>query len=231
MDQAEFDKFAEEYQAIHKENIKASGESPEFFAEYKIKDTAALAKKYFITQRPAILDFGAGVGNSIPHFRKYFKDARLTCLDVSEKSLELARERFPSQAIYKRFDGNTLPFESATFDIVFTACVFHHIPAKEHVRLLKQLFTVLRPGGIIVVFEHNPYNPLTVRAVNDCAFDENAVLISPRYLRKSMYEAGMLTLKHRYRIFFPRFLRIFRPIEIFLGWLPLGAQYYVTSRK
>jgi hypothetical protein len=36
MDEAEFDKFADEYYAKHAASISASGEGPEYFAEYKI---------------------------------------------------------------------------------------------------------------------------------------------------------------------------------------------------
>ena len=38
MDVAEFDKFADEYHNLHQENIRITGENPEYFAEYKIRD-------------------------------------------------------------------------------------------------------------------------------------------------------------------------------------------------
>jgi hypothetical protein len=38
MDVAEFDQFADEYYRTHAANISASGETPDYFAEYKIKD-------------------------------------------------------------------------------------------------------------------------------------------------------------------------------------------------
>lgn len=38
MNRAEFDEFSEEYKFLHRENIACSGEYPEYFAEYKIKD-------------------------------------------------------------------------------------------------------------------------------------------------------------------------------------------------
>ena len=37
MDVAEFDRFAEEYLAAHKENLRISGEEPDYFARYKIE--------------------------------------------------------------------------------------------------------------------------------------------------------------------------------------------------
>ena len=38
MDVEEFDKFAEEYLKLHSQNIRVTGEKPEYFAEYKIRD-------------------------------------------------------------------------------------------------------------------------------------------------------------------------------------------------
>ena len=35
MNSSEFDKFAEEYGSLHRANIAASGEPPEYFAEYR----------------------------------------------------------------------------------------------------------------------------------------------------------------------------------------------------
>ena len=63
MDEAEFDKFAAEYRALHAANIRVSGEDPEYFAEYKIVDLRhELALQRPGVMAPAILDFGAGVG-------------------------------------------------------------------------------------------------------------------------------------------------------------------------
>ena len=190
-----------------------------------------LANMYSLTDEPKILDFGAGVGNSIPYFHEYFPQADLTCLDVSEKCLAIAERRFPDQATFRLFDGVSVPLEDASFDIVFTACVFHHITANQHIDLITQLHGVLRPGGILVIFEHNPYNPLTVKAVNSCEFDENAVLIPPKLMEKRVGDAGFSETAHSFRIFFPGFLRALRGIEKYMRWLPLGAQYYVVARK
>src|SRR5262245_47665700 len=95
-DEAEFDKFADDFahRAMRAENISASGEPPDFVDEYKIKD-AALQMQGSRKARKNILDFGSGVGNSIPYFRKYFPECELTCADVSLRCLELCRSRYP----------------------------------------------------------------------------------------------------------------------------------------
>jgi len=224
MEEAELDRFADEYRAQHAANIRASGESPEFFADYKVAQVAAwLVGRY--PAGPEILDFGAGVGTSVPYFRKYLPHCRLTCLDVSRRSLELGRARFHDEAQFVQFDGSRVPFADASFDLVFLAGVLHHVAHHEHAALLAEIRRVLRGTGTLVVFEHNPYNPLTVHAVNSCPFDANAVLLTPRKLRRSAARAGFPRGVTQYRVFFPHALRALRPLERAMRWLPLGAQY------
>jgi ubiquinone/menaquinone biosynthesis C-methylase UbiE len=231
MDEAEFDTFADEYRSLHASNIAISGQSPEFFAEYKIKDVAAeYANRHPYPTAIRMLDFGAGVGVSVPFIRRHLPQAQLTCLDVSAKSLDVGRSRFAGEAEFVRFDGDRIPMPDSSFDIVFAACVFHHIAHDEHVALLREFSRVLVTGGMACVFEHNPFNPLTVHAVDTCPFDENARLIRAKVMRRRFAEAGF-TGRTRYRIFFPRLLNFLRPLERFMTWLPLGAQYYIVASK
>ncbi|HET8697912.1 MAG TPA: class I SAM-dependent methyltransferase [Gammaproteobacteria bacterium] len=233
MDEAEFDKFAAEYRAMHAANIKLSGEDPEYFAEYKVIDLAAeLARSARASAaRPEILDFGAGIGYSVPFFRKHLPQARVTCLDVSRKSLDIGAATHGQFAEFKHFDGATIPCDANAFDVALASCVFHHIPHAEHLALLGEIRRVLKPGGLLLVFEHNPLNPLTRHAVNTCEFDEHAELILAPRMRRRAQAAGFAAADVRYRIFFPHFLRGLRPMEPALAWLPLGAQYYVRARK
>jgi ubiquinone/menaquinone biosynthesis C-methylase UbiE len=226
----EFDKFALEYEELHAANIRASGETPAYFAEYKVKDVALSLSKSNL-QPNNILDFGAGIGTSVPFFKQYLPHAQLTCLDVSTRSLQVGRSRFADAAKFTAFDGLSIPFPENSFDLCFAACVFHHIPAEEHLGLMREFRRVLRTGGMAFVFEHNPYNPSTVRAVRDCAFDENAVLIRAADLRSTISKAGFSSVHSAYRIFFPRVFRMLRPLERLLAWCPLGAQYYVQAEK
>jgi SAM-dependent methyltransferase len=227
MDSAEFDRFAEEYEDRHRANIAITGESPEFFAAYKIAEFAGFAGG-LKADGARILDLGSGIGNSIPFFRQYFPGARLTCADPSSRSIALSRQRFPGPECYTVLEGREIPHDAGTFDMAFSACVFHHIPHVEHAHWLAELLRVTRPGGLLTIFEHNPLNPLTVHAVNTCPFDENAVLVRSKRLLRSLEDAGWARPKLRYHIFFPRVLAGFRPFEKLLTRLPLGAQYSAT---
>ena len=92
MNEAEFDQFADEYYAMHVDSIAASGEGPEYFAEYKIIDIAreVSLSAHQPTDQLDILDFGAGIGGSVRYVNKHFPNARLTCLDLSQRSLAVA---------------------------------------------------------------------------------------------------------------------------------------------
>lgn len=108
MDKAEFDKFAGEYRSLHASNIAISGEAPDYFADYKIKDLADEYMRFGVkaSSAPAVLDFGAGIGTSVPFVPKYLPGSRLTYLDVSTKNIEVRQCRFPGEANLR---GSTEP--------------------------------------------------------------------------------------------------------------------------
>ena len=231
MNRAEFDRFADEYHALHAQNIGVTGETPEYFAEYKIRDVFNQTRKAkHANGNLKILDFGCGVGSSVPFWRRYFPACHLVCADVSPRSLDIANDRFRDAAHYVLFEGGSLPLKSEVFDIAFSACVFHHIPGAEHVGLLQEIRRVLVKDSSLYLYEHNPLNPLTLHAVNTCPFDRDAALIPPWRMRREFRDAGFYDVSLGFRVFFPRALKHFRFLEARLGYLPLGAQYCISGR-
>jgi SAM-dependent methyltransferase len=226
---AEFDLLADEYHEQHKANLAITGEGPEYFSEYKIADLAILVRARRLAAGK-VLDFGSGIGNSVPFFRKYFMQSQLHCADVSERSIEIAQARFPGKEEYVRVSGE-IPLPTQSMDIVFSACVFHHIRHAEHPHWLSELRRVARPGGLLAIYEHNPLNPLTVRAVNTCPLDVNARLIRAATMRDRATAGGWEDARVDYRLFFPSVLKSLRPLEQRLGWLGLGAQYRIAARR
>ena len=224
---AEFDLLADQYHQLHEANITITGEGPEYFAEYKVADLAMLVQSRGVAAAH-ILDFGSGIGNSVPFFRKYFGQSQLHCADVSTRSIEIARSRFPGKEQYVQVVEN-ISLPTCSQDVVFSACVFHHIPHKEHRHWLAELLRVTRPGGVLAIYEHNPLNPLTVHAVNTCPLDVNARLIRAATLSKHAADAGWEGCRVAYKFFFPSVLKSLRPLEPHLSWLGLGAQYRMEA--
>jgi SAM-dependent methyltransferase len=226
---AEFDLVADEYLELHAKNLRISGEAPEYFARYKIDEIRRIWSKRGWAEPRGILDFGAGIGNSAPHFRRNFPDADIVGTDVSELSLAIARQRFADVARFELYDGVGPIAPEGSIDMAFSACVFHHIDGAEHVELLRRLRATMALGGTLVIFEHNPINPVTQHIVATCPFDENAVLIPAGLLRARLTEAGFTRVEIAYTGFFPGPLARLRPLEPFMKSLPIGAQYYVLG--
>ncbi len=224
MTTVEFDDVSADYDRQHRESIRLSGEEPDYFADYKVRDLARLASARNLVA-PSILDFGSGIGNSLPAFRKYFDASDLATADPSAESLKLAQETHGVRETQFVITDQAIPAPDDAFDIVFAACVFHHIPPQEVVHWLSELRRVTKPGGLAYIFEHNPLNPLTRRAVANCPFDENATLINASQLRRYLSEAGWIRPRTEFHIFFPAALRAMRFAEPALRRCALGAQY------
>lgn len=229
----DFDSFAHEYDALHAEEVKASGYPTSYFAEYKIKEVANhLAGTGLADKRINFLNFGCGIGNSEGFIRKYLPESVIYSVDISPKSVEYARERHKDirDVHFSLFDGRTLPFDTS-FDVIFVANVMHHVPRAEHLRVLRMLHEALSPAGHLFVFEHNPLNPVTVKIVKASRFDEGVELLSPLYARKVLSQAQFNRRTLRFTLFFPKTLEFLTPAEKYLRKLPFGAQYYFIAGK
>ena len=229
MMQQEFDTYAKSYSEVLNNSLIFSGEDSAYFAEYKIRDLYDEIQKAGIDAKSPLqlLDFGCGVGSSMPYARKYFQNAELLGVDVSEESLSVAKLMHGAIAKFMTMRQNELPLDVPKIDAAFAMCVFHHIDEVVHVLLLSEIRSRLKPNGVLMIYEHNPFNPLTVRVVNNCPFDENAKLIPASVMFKRCKNAGFREIQIKYRVFFPKFLKIFRFAERLFSWLPLGGQYYV----
>ena len=229
MSAAEFDRFADDYLAIHSKNVALSGEVPGYFARYKIEEIRLRWTSRKQREPEAILDFGCGVGNSLNHFSELFPTSRITGYDVSERSLAVARRRVAAAVSLVLGDGEILGIEPQSQDLIFSACVFHHIEPAKRLTIMRRLLRLLRPGGALVVFEHNPNNPVTRHIVATCPFDDDAVLLSASELARLQVHAGFERVRTRFTGFFPARLAVLRRFEGALSFLPIGAQYYTFA--
>lgn len=218
---AKFDAYAKNYETLHANSIGASGEQPGYFADYKVDCLVRLTGSSF--EEP-VLDYGCGIGALTQ--RLCARYPRVYGFDPSSESLARARAENPAAAFID--DPAALP--RAEFGIAILANVLHHVQPTERPALLRRIRELLRPEqGRLVVFEHNPFNPLTRRSVSQCAFDDDAILLYPGELVSLLKDSGFTRVQRRFIVFFPKFLGSLRPIEPHLGWLPAGAQMMVVG--
>jgi SAM-dependent methyltransferase len=99
-----------------------------------------------------LLDFGAGTGHVSRKLRET-RPGRYTLAEIDREALE--REAQPGDGFTRvRLQPLApLPFEDATFDVVFLVDVFHHLTAPR--ATLRELHRVLRPGGILLAVEYD----------------------------------------------------------------------------
>jgi SAM-dependent methyltransferase len=224
--EASFDRYESEYEELVQRSIGWSGADHAFFLEAKAYHLLRLVHRHVGNPAAArVVDVGCGVG-AMHRFLGGVDS--LHGVDVSAASVERARRENPGVE-YTVADVTALPYQDGAFEVAFASGLVHHLPPDRRDAALAEMRRIVRPGGLVVVFEHNPLNPLTRLAVARCPFDEDAVLLGPRELRSRLLRVGLRPVEERYILFFPRRGRALRRAEDLLRRLPLGAQYYVAG--
>jgi len=219
MSQNEFDCFAKSYDTTLINSLPKIAVEDEYFSEYKV---SYIAKKIQV-EPIKILDFGCGIGRSLPWLEKYFASAELWGYDPSELSLERAQVVSPKAKLVNQLDK----LSAEKFDIILAANVFHHIPKSEQLFALEQCRQLLAKSGVMYIFEHNPNNPVTRWVFERCVFDIDAEMVLPCDALYMGEVSGFRKIDLEYTLFFPRPLRMLRFLERWISKIPLGAQYCV----
>ena len=229
----EFDQHKETYRSDIDKAIAFSGQSHDFFtrvkADYIIELLQEFGKNRATTSPLDVLDIGCGHGHIHPYLVQSNVQMNLSAVDVATSVVEEARLMNPS-VDYKSYEGERLPYDDASFDTAYTIAVMHHVPPAQWPAFLQEMRRVVRPGGLIAIFEHNPINPLTQWIVRTCPIDDNAVLLRSGRLSRLVSQVGFIDVVSRYILFTPLDGPRYRAFDKMIGWLPLGAQYYVAAR-
>jgi len=143
MSQDHFDHIAHDYDSVFKPHVTA----------HYLEKRISFVKK--ISAGPNLLDYGCGTGILAAKLR----DAgyRVFGTDYSAGMLQKAQERGIETKVCR--DG-IIPFDSDSFDLVISVAVFHHLETQENVsKALREMVRVAKPGGRIMIWDHNPLNP------------------------------------------------------------------------
>lgn len=225
---AEFDDYAADYDSALAKGISVSGETKSFFARGRVAWLARCLRR--LRERPrSVMDFGCGTGSSEPFLLELTGARSIVGVDMSARSLEVARRICTSQDVeFKLFDA-LQPL--ANMDLVFTNGVFHHIAPSQRGAALDYLYHSLRRGGLFAFWENNPWNPGTRYVMSLIPFDREAIPLSAPEARRMLRRTGFEIIRTDFLFIFPRQLRWFRPIEPVLSRAPLGAQYQILCRR
>jgi tRNA (cmo5U34)-methyltransferase len=100
---------------------------------------------------PDILDLGAGTGLFSSMVLQKYPNARMTLVDISEKMLEKARERFHRSGRIRYVVGDYANLEfSQSYDAVISSLSIHHLTHEAKKQLFANVYRILNDEGIFV---------------------------------------------------------------------------------
>lgn len=223
----DFDEFEHTYGAAVDDAVAFSHQGHGFFTRAKVIHLVDIVQdRLGDPTGMTVLDVGCGPGATDRIVAPMV--GALHGVDVSPVMVSAAARANPN-CDYQVYDGEHLPFDDGVFDVTFAICVLHHVESQGWIPLVAEMGRVTRPGGMCVVFEHNPHNPLTRRAVRDCPFDEGVTLLSRKTTSALLVQSGFNIVESRYILFLPYGHRVSHAVDQALGWFPLGGQYLVAA--
>ncbi|AMV34703.1 trans-aconitate 2-methyltransferase [Pirellula sp. SH-Sr6A] len=223
-----FDSYAAEYEAALAKGVSLSGESSDFFASTRIEITRHTLRRIGFTPTFA-MDFGCGIGNSVPYLLETLQCQRVIGVDPSQASLQIAAQKLTDERVQWCVPEDWRWDDRA--DLAFCNGVFHHIPPDHRLDAFRWIHERLVEGGCFAYWENNPWNPGTRWVMSRIPFDRDAICLSILESKRLIEQAGFRVRVSRSAFYFPRILKGLRVLEPWLSRFPLGAQYWILATK
>jgi len=141
-----------------------------------------------------ILDYGCGHGMAAVTLAR--AGAKVTAFDLSPGYVNEARERTRANRVHVECvvaDGEALPFADDSFDAVWGNAILHHLDLTKAGR---ELFRVMKPGGVAVFCEPWGGNPALAFARRFLPYAGKDRTVDERPLRK----ADLAPLRDRFTV-------------------------------
>lgn len=114
-----------------------------------------LIKRIELKKNSAVLELGPGPGYFSAHIAEALTGGELYLYDIQKEMLEYARKRLNKRNLknveYVQASGESFPFESNFFDIVFMVTVLGEVENKKI--YLKELHRTIKSTGLVSVSE------------------------------------------------------------------------------
>jgi len=109
---------------------------------------AAVCSLLRMIQPRTLLDVGAGTGRGVSHFRQQFPGISAFGVEPVEALIEQSIAKGLPRGALLRGSGDALPFPDASFDVVCSFAILHHV--HEPNRVVKEMLRVARKAVVIV---------------------------------------------------------------------------------
>jgi ubiquinone/menaquinone biosynthesis C-methylase UbiE len=103
--------------------------------------------------RVRLLDIACGTGRTLHQLAQAHPMLRLTGVDLSPAYVRTARRRLEdiAELTLAVENAEALPWSDASFDVVTSVYLFHELPSNARRNVAREMFRVLRPGGLLVI--------------------------------------------------------------------------------
>ena len=237
---AEFDEYASNYDAGMNHPLKAIlGSSAKSYlhpkAVWVVNYLAYLKRNQKCKGQGAVrlLEVGCGIGSFLECLHLNHFTGELYGADTSKLMLEQAKKNCEHAIFSPTFsliESCLLPYPDGFFEIVVACALLHHVQPGDRKKMFDEFKRVLVPGGVLVVFEHNPWNLVTQIVVRTTAIDKHAKLLSANHVRELAVKSGFSIDREEYMMFFPPRWSFLSGVEKFLVRFPFGGQFAIAGR-
>jgi ubiquinone/menaquinone biosynthesis C-methylase UbiE len=129
--------------------------TPEYFAQiearrYELEPFIGRFAQFRTTSGQSVLEIGVGLGTDHVQFAR--AGASMHGVDLTDKGVDLVGRRLALEGLSSELrvaDAEQLPFETDSFDYVYSWGVLHHTP--DTPRAVAEAIRVLKPGGRLCV--------------------------------------------------------------------------------
>jgi ubiquinone/menaquinone biosynthesis C-methylase UbiE len=103
--------------------------------------------------RVRLLDVACGTGRTLHQLAGAHPTMRLHGVDLSPAYIRIARKRLAeiAELTLAVENAEALPWADAMFDVVTSVYLFHELPSNARRNVVREMFRVLRPGGLVVI--------------------------------------------------------------------------------
>ncbi|MGH9151879.1 MAG: methyltransferase domain-containing protein, partial [Acidimicrobiales bacterium] len=102
----------------------------------------------------SVLDFGCGCGRILVHLERLADTAAVFGCDIDARAIRWASEHLPWARLAVNRPQPPLPYDDATFDLVYNHSVFTHLDEEHQDLWLAELRRVARPGATLLLTVH-----------------------------------------------------------------------------
>lgn len=143
---------------------------------------ASLIRQHHSKPSLKVLDWGCGPARLIRHMPILLGELHpeIFGVDYNPRTIVWCKQAFPELHFAKNQLKPPLPFESASFDVIYGLSVFTHLSENSHLEWMKELKRVLKPQGLLILSTYGEQARGLLTEEEKMRFDQGHLIVRPR---------------------------------------------------